>query len=89
MQSVQLGTAARGMALSVNELSKGQIRVALAGSVPVTRAASLLMLRWRPNDKNAVSVPRFTWAQINEGAVPVLLGKVPTGHRQYVPTVVQ
>jgi len=64
------GTFAETMAMSSNTNSSGEIRVALAGAVPLQGVGVVLILTLPEGDTNGLSLVS---ASVNEGAVPVVI----------------
>ena len=70
---VEPGPLAGGLALSHNVGASGEVRVALAGTLPITHPGVLLRVRLQAGDSSDPVMMTPVWGQVNEGAVPLRL----------------
>lgn len=71
--SVDLGPATSSWLLAVNLNHPGEIRVSLAGSLPIIKYREILTLRFPSSDPTQSTPLNFTFGIIDEGVVPVQL----------------
>jgi len=87
--SVDLGPAASGWLLATNLNQPGEVRMTLAGSLPIIESGEILTLRFVLSDPTQSTPLDFTFGIIDEGAVPVQLvgGQLGESYRIYIPLI--
>jgi hypothetical protein len=70
LTALRTGAFAKTMAMASNTNTSGQVRVAMAGALPVEGIGALLVMTLPADQSNAVMLVS---ASINEGAVPVII----------------
>jgi len=71
--AVELGPQGEDLVLLSNTNQPGEVRIGLAGALPVASSGTLLILRFQLTNSNQGTPLTPMWGQMNEGAVPVEL----------------